>query len=95
VNTYDPADRIVYLRVAPESAGSRRRPAAGNNQVAAEPTGGTVRADQDPSAGCEASSSVSARPSAHGRWGSTHDVGRHDASPRGQMTRSIHRERGD
>ena len=47
MNTYDPADRIVYLHLAPEGAGSRRRPAAGTDQVAAEPLGGTVPADHD------------------------------------------------
>jgi hypothetical protein len=47
VNTYDPADSIVYVHMALESAGTRSRPTAGEAEVFPLPTGGTVSTDHD------------------------------------------------
>jgi hypothetical protein len=57
VNTYDPADSIVYVHMALDSTRTRSRLSAGEAEVSTSPPGGTVATDHDwPSPACGRSS---------------------------------------
>jgi hypothetical protein len=47
VNTYDPADSIVYVHMALDSTRPRSRLSAGEAEVSTSPSGGTVATDHD------------------------------------------------